>query len=285
MADIGFYHPLIVHFAIALAITGVLFRWSSFAIPANAAAVKTLAGSAATLLLLGTAAAVVAARSGSDASIPVESLPGSAVLLREHAVWGVRTRNILLAVSAFELLAIAGRRTWKRPALLASGVIGLAALACIYETGERGGELVYAHAAGVGIRSGDPADVGRLLLAGLYQQAEVEERAGRSVEADALIELAARRFPAEPAAEVLFAETLLEHRHDPTRALALLRSVTVAPDDRHLRFRHGWLTADALEALGETEAARLTLQELQREFPEIVRIRTRLAATTQSKSS
>jgi uncharacterized membrane protein len=134
MSDIGFYHPLIVHFVIALAIVGVLSRWISFT-----GSAKFTGPAAVALLLLGTIAAIVAARSGNDASI----------------------------VRALEFLAIVGRAAWARPALLASGVVGLAALGCIYETGERGGELVYAHAGGVGIRSGDPADVGRLLLAGL----------------------------------------------------------------------------------------------------------------------
>ena len=35
MSDIGFYHPLIVHFVIALAIVGVLLRWISFTGVAN----------------------------------------------------------------------------------------------------------------------------------------------------------------------------------------------------------------------------------------------------------
>ncbi|HJY80650.1 MAG TPA: hypothetical protein VKK81_06145 [Candidatus Binatia bacterium] len=30
MLDIGFYHPLVVHFAIGLVMVGVLFRWISF---------------------------------------------------------------------------------------------------------------------------------------------------------------------------------------------------------------------------------------------------------------
>ena len=40
-------------------------------------------------------------------------------------------------------------------------------------------KLVYAYAGGVGIRSGDPADVERLLLAGLYNEAQAERKAGR----------------------------------------------------------------------------------------------------------
>jgi hypothetical protein len=153
----------------------------------------------------------------------------------------MRTRNILLAISALEVLAVVTRRDWARAALFGSGALGLAALVCVVETGERGGEIVYAHAGGVGTRSGDPADVERLLLAGLYHQAELDERAGRADDAAALIEMAARRFPSEPAVQVMAAQSLLEHRHDPAAALALLRTVAVAADDPQLRFRHGWL--------------------------------------------
>ena len=272
MPDVGFYHPLIVHFAIALAIVGVLFRWISFT-----GAVKFAGPAAAALLLLGTAAAVVAAQSGSDASVDVEALPGAAALVREHGEWGLRTRNVLLAISALEIFAVVvTRRDWTRPALLGSGALGLAALLCVFETGERGGDIVYAHAGGVGTRSGDPADVERLLLAGLYHQAELDKRAGRGDDAAALIEMAARRFPSEPAVQVMAAQSLLEQRHDPAAALALLRAVAVAADDPQLRFRHGWLTADALEALGQTDQARTTLQQLRSEFPDSARLRRRL---------
>jgi len=271
MSDIGFYHPLIVHFAIALAIVGVFFRWISFTPVA-----KFAGPAAAALLLLGTAAAVVAAQSGSDASVDVEALPGAAALVREHGEWGMRTRNILLAISALEVFAVVTRRDWARPALLGSGALGLAALVCVLQTGERGGEIVYAHAGGVGTRSGDPADVERLLLAGLYHQAELDERAGRADDAAALIEMAARRFPSEPAVQVMAAQSLLEQRHDPAAALALLRTVAVAADEPQLRFRHGWLTADALEALGQTDLARTTLQQLRTEFPDSARLRRRL---------
>jgi uncharacterized membrane protein len=272
MFDIGFYHPLIVHFAIALAIVGVLFRWMAFT-----GAAKFAGPAAAALLLLGTAAAVVAAQSGSDASVDVEALPGAAALVRQHGEWGLRTRNILLAISALEVFAVlVTRRDWARAALLASGALGLAALVCVVETGERGGEIVYAHAGGVGTRSGDPADVERLLLAGLYHQAELDERDGRADDAAALIGMAARRFPSEPAVQVTAAQSLLEHRHDPAAALALLRTVAVAAADPQVRFRHGWLTADALEALGQTDMAQATLQQLRTEFPDSARLRRRL---------
>jgi len=272
MPDIGFYHPLIVHFAIALVMIGVLFRWISFSgrAPFSGPA-------AAVLIFLGTAAAVAAAWSGNDAHVAVEDLPGIAPAVRQHQMWGERTRNILLAVALCEGLALLlVRRGRARPALLASGVLGLVSVFCLVQTGQRGGELVYAHAGGVGIRSGDPADVGRLFLAGLYHQAQLDEKAGRSADAALLLEIAARHFPADAAVQVLAAESLLVDRHDPVAALAALRKVTVPTAERRWRFRHGWLTADALDALGQADAAQATLRNLLAEFPDSQRVRRRL---------
>ena len=90
------------------------------------------------------------------------------------------------------------------------------------------------------------------------------------------MEIAARHFPSDEAIQVLAAESLLVDRHDPTAALAALRKVTVPTEERRWRFRHGWLTADALDALGQTDAAQATLRNLLAEFPDSERVRRRL---------
>src|SRR5439155_14528822 len=138
------------------------------------------------------------------------------------------------------------------------------ALVCILQTGKLGGELVYGHAGGVGIRSGDPEDVARLFLAGLFRQAELDERAGRTGDAASLLELAAQRFPDDPAVQVRAAEVRLEDRKDPAGALAVLERLAPTSDDPRLRFRRGWLTADALDALGRRPEARAVLERLRR---------------------
>src|SRR2546427_7032954 len=120
-----------------------------------------------------------------------------------------------------------------------SAGVGLLALVCILQPGKLGGELVYGHAGGVGIRSGDPEDVARLFLAGLFRQAELDERAGRAGDAASLLELAARRFPNDTAVQVRAAEALLEDRNDPAGALATLERLGPPPDDPPLRFRRG----------------------------------------------
>jgi len=278
MPDTGFYHPLVIHFAISLVLIGVFFRGISLTGRA-----PFTGPAAATLILLGAVAVVAAAWSGEDAHVAVEAVPGIAAAVQEHQAWGERARNVVLAVAACEVLALVlARQGRARPALLTSGLLGLVSVFCLVETGKLGGDLVYAHAGGVGIRSGEPTDVGRLLLAGLYHQAQLDERVGRSDDAATLLELAARRFPADPAVQILAAEALLVDQHNPAAALAALNKITIPTDERRWRFRHGWLTADALGALGQTDAARVVLQQLQTEFPDSGRLRKRLAQADRS---
>ena len=273
MPDLGFYHPIVIHFAIGLLTVGVLFRWISltgrtaFAGPA-----------AASVLLLAMVATLVAAQSGEDAHVAVEAVPGTAGAVRAHQQWGERTRNLALVIGGLELLALALRgRADTRKLVFASAGLGVVAVFSVLQTGKLGGELVYAHAGGVGIRSGDPEDVARLLLAGLVAQADVDEKAGRARDAATLLEMAAQRFPADPTVQMRAAEGLLEDRHDPAGALALLARPGPPPDEPPLRFRRAWLTADALDALGRHAEARVVLEWLQTEFPENTRLRGRLA--------
>jgi uncharacterized membrane protein len=273
MPDLGFYHPIVIHFAIGLLAGGVLLRGLSFVRRG------AFAGRAAvTLILLATAAIVVSARSGEDAHVAVEATPGIAAAVRAHQQWGERTRNVALLAAGLELLTLTlrGRAIVRAASFVAAGV-GVLAFLCIIETGKLGGELVYGYAGGVGIRSGDPEDVSRLLLAGVFRQAELDEKAGRSEEAASLLEIAVRRFPDDPAVQVRDAEALLEDRNDPEGALAILERLGPVPDEPRIRFRRGWLTADALDALGRQTEARATLERLQTEFPENVRLRSRLA--------
>ncbi|MEP7346923.1 MAG: DUF2231 domain-containing protein [Gemmatimonadaceae bacterium] len=166
MPNIASMHPYSAHIVIAFLLMGVAFRlvsvtgrwtWTN---PA-----------ATTLLLLGTVAAVVSVQSGTDAHGPVERVPGSRTAVMEHEDWGKRTRNIFLGVAALEILGLivaADKRKWLR---YGSAVVGLAGAYAVVETGEHGGELVYEYAGGVGLRTGNPEDVSRLLLAGMYHQA------------------------------------------------------------------------------------------------------------------
>jgi uncharacterized membrane protein len=272
MPNLGPYHPIVVHFAIVLLLVGCIFRWLSltrriaFAGPA-----------ATTLLLAGTVVAALAVQSGLDAHGPVERVPGAAHAVGEHEDWGIRTRNVFFAVALAELaVLVLARRGKERIPTLVSSALCVVGLACLYEAAEHGGELVYSYAGGVGIQSGKPEDVGRLLLAGLYHQALLDRKAGRGADAAALVDTAAQRFPSDLDVQLLAAESQLLDRKDPRAALARLGTISVPKDNRRSRLRHAFLTADALEAAGQPEGARATLQALRSEFPDNPALRRRL---------
>jgi uncharacterized membrane protein len=268
----GYYHPQFVHFAIALLVAGVALRAISLmGRPAFVAPAAT------TLLVGGTLAAWLAAQSGTAAHGPVERVPGARTAVVEHEEWGIRTRNVFLGVVVLEALALAMWRSPKRRLVYtASTVVGMIGIVCLYEAGEHGGKLVYAYAGGVGIRSGDPADVERLLLAGLYNQAQIERKQGRPNEAASLLTLAASRHPNDPEVQLAAAESLLVDRKDARAAIEKLKSVQPPHDNRALRIRHGLLTADALEAAGQREGASAVVQSLVTEYPDVARLKQRL---------
>ena len=271
-------HPQIVHFVIALLFCGVVFRWLSFV---GSGRLGFMGPAAAVLLLIGTAAAVLAVQSGLAAHGPVERVPGARAAVQDHEEWGTRTRNLFLAVALLEIVALAVRRSpyakYQRTVLVASGLAGLAGAYALYQAGDKGGDLVYGYAGGVGIRSGDPTDIGHLLMAGLYHQAMAERRAGKATDAAQLIGELAQRYPDDTAVRLLTVESLIVDRHDGKGALAALKWFPATPDSRFLRLRVGLLRADALAAVGAPDSARLVLQGMSAEFSNNAAIRDRLA--------
>jgi uncharacterized membrane protein len=272
LGALGPYHPIVVHFVIALAVVGVVLRLVSltgripFAGPAGA-----------TLILVAAAASVPAAISGEQAHGPAERVPGARNAVVEHEEWGIRARNMLIIVAALELVGLALARQGKaRYLYIASGVVGLGALFALYEAAEHGGELVYSYAGGVGLQDKDPADVGRLLMAGLYHQAQLDRKEGKPEEAAALIDLAARRFPAEIEWQLARAESVLLDRKDPAAATAALAAIVPPGDQPRLRVRHAILLADTLVASGQKDAARATLTPLAAQYPNDQRLKRKL---------
>ena len=259
----GALHPQVVHFTIVLAIIGVAFRLVSLlGKPAFASPAAT------TLILLAAVASVVSVQSGTAAHGPVERAPGARPAVMEHEEWGERARTALLIVGAIEILALVMRRSTKvRIVRSLAAVAGLAAVFCVYEAAEHGGELVYAYAGGVGIRSGDPRDVERLLLAGYYHQALAERAAGRPEQAAALMSAAARQFPSDPEVRMFAAESLLRDRRDPHAALDALAAITLPSGNRFMAFQRANLQADAFEAIGQREAAAAALEAVLETFP------------------
>lgn len=274
MPNLAPFHPQIVHFVVALLAVGIALRWLSLT-----GKVPFAGPAAATLLLLGTVAAVLAVSSGMDAHGPVERIPGVREAVQTHETWGHRTRNIFLGVAALEILGLVmirvrpGVRRW---AEVSSAIVGLVGGVALYQAGQQGGELVYSYAGGVGIRSGDTSDVERLLVAGLYEQALVDRAQHKSAEAADLIDQLARRLPGDTTVLLLRIESLIVDRKDPVGALAALQALTLPADNPRLRIQAGTLTADALVALGRPDSARAVVRALVTEFPTSRRLKDRL---------
>jgi uncharacterized membrane protein len=252
MPNIAVLHPQIVHFVVALLIVGVglrvlslLRKWA------------WMSPAAAALIVLGTVAAAAGVKSGDDAHGPAERVPGARAAVIEHEEWGIRTRNIFLFVAALELVALALGENKRRFAHMATAVIGLGGLFAVYETGEHGGELVYSYAGGVGIRSGDPADVERLLTAGLYHQAMVDRREKRGEAASALLQQLAARNPQDASIQVLAVESLLRDRNDVAAARQAVDGITST--DERIQRAAAILKVDILAAAGHKDSARTIL--------------------------
>ena len=274
MPSIASLHPQVVHFAIALLIVGVVFRLLSLT-----GRLAFTGPAATTLIVLGTVATVLAVQSGNDAHGPVERIPGVRPAVVDHEEWGIRARNIFLGVAALELLALAlAGRMPKQAKVVAMGAaaIGLVGLAAIYEAGEHGGELVYNYAGGIGTRSGDPKDVGRLMVAGLYQQALLDRQANKGAEGAALVDLAAARFPENLELQLMSIEWTTDVKRDPAGALQRLDALIVPQAENRLRTRAGLARATALKAQGNIDGARQVLMTLKGEFPTNVQIQRRL---------
>lgn len=276
----AYYHPQFVHFTIALLVVGVIFRIVSLlGRPA------WIAPAALSLIAAGTVAAVLAAQSGEAAHGPVERIPGARQAVADHEKWGERTRNVFVLVLAIEGIGLLLYRSPRRTLVyIASAVVGVIGLAHLYEAGAHGGVLVYTYAGGVGTRSGDPNDVERLLLAGLYNGAQLERKAGRPDRANQLLALAGERHPNDPEVQLAVAESLLLDRKAPAAALQTLRAISPPADNRSLRIRHGMLTADALEAAGQRDGAAAVVQGLLTQYPDVARLKQRLDALTKPKA-
>lgn len=256
-------HPIVVHVTIVLLIVGVVFRLLSLV------SRLTFAGpAAATLIIVAAITSVPAAQSGIAAHGPVERVPGARPAVEEHEEWGGRTRNILLVLGAIELAALVLRRSPKARMLhVASALVGLVAAFAVYETGKHGGELVYSYAGGVGLRSGDPKDVERLLVAGAYHQAMADRQAGRAAEANELIVFTARRFPSDPEMQLLVAESQLLDLKNAQAAIDALAAVSLPDGNRMLAGRKATLQADAFEAAGQKDQAIAVLEKTMAAFP------------------
>lgn len=281
MPNLAALHPQIVHFVVALIVVGVGFRWLSLAVRQ-----AWLPTAAAVLVALGTVAAVAAVRSGVDAHGPVERVPGVRAAVVEHEAWGERARNVFAVLLVFEAIAAAfaqRQHSWARAAGLTSALVGVVAVGVLYRASQAGGALVYSYAGGVGIRSGDPVDVNRLLIAAAHHQSALDRQAGKMADAAALMDLVAGKFPDHLELQLAQVESVLYDRKSPQAALARLDGIQLPTDDRRMRVRAGLLRAGALAAAGDGTAARQVLETLKAEFPANQQIQQQLLELSQPR--
>ena len=261
MPNLASFHPQIVHFVVSLLIVGIVLRVISLT-----GKLRWSSPAATALLFVGTAAAWFAVRSGIDAHGPVERIPGVRSLVVHHEELGILTRNIFIVVCIIELIALvmARKDSLQRYVLWvygASVVVGAFGLLQLYETAEHGGEIVYSYGGGPGLRTGNPGDVERLLLAGLYNQAQVDRREGRSAQAAELTAMMAKRYPVDTTVQLLHGESLLLDSKKPAEALEVVNAVKIDPADARLKARQATLKADIYLAMGVKDAARKTLAD------------------------
>ena len=228
--------------------------------------------------MIGGVAAWVAAKSGTAAHGPVERIPGAREAVQEHEEWGERTRNVFVGVAALELVALVARQPALRGPFAPSrrSRASRASRCCTRRRSMAETSSTRTRAVSASAR-GNPEDVGRLLVAGLYNEAQVQRKAGQGRRCEPP-HPDARRAESRPTSttRLMWAESLLLDRKDPAAALAALDSITVRPDDARFRPRRDMLVADALRQAGHTDSARVVLQALATQFPANPRIKAKL---------
>jgi len=276
MPNLAVYHPQVIHFAIVLTLMGVAFRLISLT-----GRLSFTKHAASVLLILAAVSGWAAVRSGTDAHGPVERIPGARSAVQEHEELGETAGNWLLVVGALELVALglaasAGAARYSKFAYAASALVGIGAAGYIYEASEHGGALVYEWAGGPGLRTGNPEDVERLLLAGLYNQSVADRKAGNGAASARLISEMATRFPNDTTVQFLKVESLLLDSQEPAAAIVVARLISI--DEKNARYatRKASLLADAFVALGQPDSARAALQPVVTAFPQNTRLKAKL---------
>jgi uncharacterized membrane protein len=265
MPPLSELHPVIVHFVIALGVVGVALRILSF-FPFG----EWAKHGATALLLIAATGGWFAVKSGDAAHGLAERIPGVREAVQKHEHDGERARNVLGVVALLEVAALLFRKkaSVAKGLMAGSAVVGLGAAYQIYETGEHGGQLVYEYAGGVGTRTGNTADIQRLLVAGLYHQARIARDSGRSDEAARLTAELLRQRPTDVMVSLLGVESQLKDSKDAAGALASARSLQGPADQAQFVVRRGTLMADAYVALNQRDSARALLTELVAKFPQ-----------------
>lgn len=146
-------HPLVVHFPIAWWIAAVVVDLAALAFPR-----ARWADTVATVLYpAGSVSAVAAYLTGRQASTTA-LIPGMAYpLVHQHSNWALAT-SVTFAVVALVRIWASVRQP-QPPRAIRAALVGaaLVALALLFQTGERGGRLVFEHGVGVSVPRSTPA--------------------------------------------------------------------------------------------------------------------------------
>jgi uncharacterized membrane protein len=157
------WHPLVVHFPIALVLSAM-----ALLLAARLLRRESLAASAATVgtwnLCLGAAAALVALGTGLSAVIDLHVSDAVRQAISQHLKWAMLTTLLVVLLAVWRG---AGTAASSRPSWLFLVVL-MAASAALFFTAYRGGKNVYEYGVGVGARKiaarsfeaprGDPVD-------------------------------------------------------------------------------------------------------------------------------
>jgi uncharacterized membrane protein len=140
---------MFVHFPIALLFTSALLDLLAYSLPGKARALIRDVGSV--LAIVGALSAVATYLTGRAAAQTVLT-PGMAhALVNEHWQWAFWTVCYFAALALVRVGLLVAGRAINRKANAVLAVAGLIGLALLFETANRGAELVYQQGVGVGV--------------------------------------------------------------------------------------------------------------------------------------
>lgn len=135
------FHPMLVHFPIALLFASVLFDVASTALTRD-----SLREAAQWLLGLGLLGGIGAAIAGGQAEGAAEKAGVPEALIETHETLAYMTLGIMAVLVLYRLLL---RNRFSTRALVAYFMVAAVGLVAVSATGHTGGNLVYEHGAGV----------------------------------------------------------------------------------------------------------------------------------------
>ena len=147
-------HPMFVHFPIALLFTSVLLDLIAYSLPGRARVLLRNMGSV--LGVIGAFAALATYLTGRAAAQTV-LIPGMAhALVNAHWEWAFWTLWYFAGLAVVRVVMLLTGRASSPRASAALAITGLIGLGLLFETADRGAELVYGQGVGVGVIPNTP---------------------------------------------------------------------------------------------------------------------------------